>query len=163
MNTQNWRHLALKQGNCLLVPRGCCVWGQSPAPAACSGIAGSSQTVRPEGCGELGHSALVALGASGHVALLLLALRPSGSSFPALPGPRRPLGGATRCSSIRFLQLRPVGSRGGAGAAPGSCACTESALFPLCLSAPGRLAQKAAPTTAQGLESGTFSDRLHSC
>lgn len=111
MNTQTWRRLALKQGHCLLVPRGCCVWGQSPAPAACSGTAGSSQTVRPEGCGELGHSALVALGASGHVALLLLALRPSGSSFPALPGPWRPLGGAARCSSIRFPQLRPVGSR----------------------------------------------------
>lgn len=108
------------------------LFGVSHLPqAACSGIAGSCQTVRPEGCRELGHSALVALGTSGHVALLLLALRPSGSSFPALPGLWRPLGGATRCSSIRFLQPRPVGSRGGAGAAPGSCACTESALFPV--------------------------------
>lgn len=25
MSTQNWRHLALKQGNCLLVLRGCCL------------------------------------------------------------------------------------------------------------------------------------------
>lgn len=65
------------------------------------------------------------------------------------------------------LQLNPlpiaeaVGSRGGAGAALGSCACTESvrSFFPLCLSAPGCLAQRLLPTTAQGLESGTLSDR----
>lgn len=130
MGMQNWRHLALEQGNCLLVLRGCCVWGSVTSPAACSGIAGFCQTVRQaRGAGESGHSALAATWVP--VATWLSScslLRPSGSSFPALPGPWRSLGGATHCSSIRFLQLRPVGSRGGAGAAPGSCACTESAL-----------------------------------
>lgn len=127
-----------------------------PSSLIRSAVAGSCQTVRPDGCRGSGHSALVATWCPWPrcSAPARSLLRPSGSSFPALPGPLRPLGGATRCSSIRFLQLRPVGSWGGAGAAPGSCACTESAFSPcVCL----------LPTTAQGLESGAFSDRLPSC
>lgn len=117
-----------------------------PSSLIRSAVAGSCQTVRPDGCRGIWTFCTGGdLGASGHVALLLLALKTKWKLIPALPGPLRPLGGATRCSSIRFLQLRPVGSRGGAGAAPGSCACTESAFSPLCLSAPGHLAQKAAP------------------
>lgn len=91
-------------------------------------------------------------------------LRPSGSSFPALPGPWRPLGvqPAAAQSASRSRGLQEAGVVLELHRA-GSCACTESALSPLCLSAPGRLAQEAAPTTAQGLEPGTCSDRLHSC
>lgn len=54
MSTQNWRHLALKQGNCLLVPRGCCVWGQSPAPSSLfrySRLLSNSEARRVQGIG----------------------------------------------------------------------------------------------------------------
>lgn len=85
------------------------------------------------------------LRASGHVALLLLLLRPSASPFiPCSSWAMEPLGGAAHCSSICFLQLRPVGSRGGAGAALGSRACTASVLFPVSV-CPGALSRGCSP------------------
>lgn len=120
--------------------------GLSPAPAAYSGVAGSCQTVRPEGCRGIWTFCTVGdLGASGHVALLLLALKTKWKLSPCSSwAVEAPWG----CS---LLQLNPLptaeacGKQGWCWSCSGLLGFTESTLSPLCLSAPGRLAREAAP------------------
>lgn len=102
--------------------------------------------------------------ANGLVALLLLALKTKCKLIPCSSwAMEAPCG----CSP---MQLNPLPTAEACGKQGWCWSCTGQlclhwvcALFPLCLSAPGHLAQEAAPIAAQGLESGTFSDQLHSC
>lgn len=153
--------MLLKQGNMPAGPDRPLCWGPITCPSSLFRHSGLLSN-RPEGYRGIRTFCTGGdLSASGHVTLLLLALKTKCKLIPCSSWAMEVPWG---CSPLQLNPLptaEAVGSRGGAGAALGSCACTESvcSFFPLCLSAPGCLAQRLLPTTAQGLESGTLSDR----
>lgn len=114
--------------------------GLSPAPAACSGITGSCQTVRPEWCRGIWTFCTGGdLGASGHVALFLLALKTKWKLI--IPCSSWAVEAPWGCSP---LQLNPLpaaeacGKQGWCWNCSGQLGFTESVLSPLCEAAPYR-------------------------
>lgn len=84
MGMQNWRHLALEQGNCLLLLRGCCVWGVCHLP---SSLFRHSRLLSNSEAGQRCRGIWTFctgsdLGASGHMAFLLLALKTKWKLIP---------------------------------------------------------------------------------
>lgn len=138
--------MLLKQGNMPAGPNRPLCWGPITCPSSLFRHSGLLSN-RPEGYRGIRTFCTGGdLSASGHVTLLLLALKTKCKLIPCSSWAMEAPWG---CSPLQLNPLptaEAVGSRGGAGAALGSCAYTESALFLSLVSVcSGVLSTEAAP------------------